>query len=239
MFYVYVYIDPRKEPVTINGYTFQGEPFYIGKGKAKRAWAHLRESGSRVVNTLKHNKIQRIRASGEEPIVELMVTDLSEDHAHMLEREWITAIGTKWTIADVPRGPLTNMTSGGEGYTLSEEHKAKCVHYGEANGMFGKTHTEEAKQRISEFRKGFRHTEETKAEMKRTRNSKPNPRQKSWIVVLPNGERVETADLRQTCRDLKINYNSLFNAYTRNSTPTRGATAGYKLIAVDDCEKAL
>lgn len=239
MFYVYVYIDPRKEPTTINGYTFAGEPFYIGKGKEKRAWTHLKESSSRATNTLKHGKIQRIRQSGVEPIVELMVTGLSEEDALRLEREWIASIGTKWTIAEIPRGPLTNMTSGGEGYSLSEEHKAKCARPGEQNGMFGRTHTDEVKQRLSEFRKTFRHTEETKAEMKRTRNSKPNPRQKSWIVILPNGEQVETADLRQTCRDLNINYNSLFNAYTRNTTPSRGSTAGYRLIEANDCETEL
>lgn len=229
MFYVYVYIDPRKPPVTINGYTFCGEPFYIGKGKDKRAWAHLKESGTRVINTLKHGKIQRIIDSGSEPVIEMLAIDLTEENALEQEQAWIAAIGTKWNIRTIPRGPLTNMTSGGEGRVPSEELRKKSSRPGEKNGMFGKTHTAEARQRISEFRQTFRHTEETKAEMIRSRNSKPNPRQKEWIVVCPNGESIQTADLRKLCKELNINYQSLFNAYTRNTTPSRGTTAGYWL----------
>lgn len=243
MFYVYVYIDPRKPPVTINGYTFCGEPFYIGKGKEKRAWVHLKESGARQVNTLKHGKIQRIRAAGFEPAVELMIVNLTENDAHTLERDWISAIGTKWNIPGIARGPLTNMTSGGEGRVPADELRLKCRRCGEQNGMFGKTHTDEVKQRLSEFRKSFRHSEVTKAEMKRSRNSKPNPRQKQWVVILPCGERVRTSDLRETCKELQINYNSLFTAYTRNTTPSRGSTAGYKLESINsgvsDCDSEL
>lgn len=237
MFYVYVYIDPRKEPITINGYTFNGEPFYIGKGKGQRAWAHLKESGSRAINTLKHGKIQRIRDSDAEPLIEFIAQNLSEDQALMLEQDWIAAIGTKWNIPSIIRGPLTNMTSGGEGRVPSNELRVKSSQPGEKNGMFGKTHTVEARQRISEFRKSFRHSEETKAEMKRSRNSKPNPRQKEWVVSCPDGRTFQTTDLRQLCRDLDINYQSLFNAYIRNTSPSRGATAGYRLIPInaDDC----
>lgn len=238
MFYVYVYIDPRKQPVTINSHTFCGEPFYVGKGKGKRAWVHLKESGSRVVNTLKHSKIQRIIAAGEAPVIEMLAIDLTEDQALEQEQMWIAAIGTKWNIPAIARGTLTNMTSGGEGYSLSLEHRKQCAHPGEANGMFGKTHTAEAKQRISDFRKTFRHSEETKAEMKRSRNSKPNPRQKDWVVKCPDGLEIPTSDLRQLCKNLNINYQSLFNAYTRNSSPTRGSTKGYRLLSVNatDCE---
>lgn len=43
IFYVYVYLDPRKPEYRVYGnYEFDYEPFYVGKGCNDRAYSHLK-----------------------------------------------------------------------------------------------------------------------------------------------------------------------------------------------------
>ena len=238
IYYVYAYLDPRK-PIdqTTASFTFRFEPFYIGKGKNGRLFTHLTDTKSK--NSLKRQKISRIREAGFEPIVIKLAEGLEEGEALALEKEMIAGIGTKWCIKGVKSGPLCNMTSGGDGYSLSAEQKhwLSRQNSGENNPMFGKSHRKPARSKISEYRKTFQHSEETKAKYRESRKNGNNNNAKRWKVILPTGEQIRIFDLAGYCKEKELSYGALYNSHKRNETITRGKLKGYRLIE-DRCVSA-
>lgn len=110
-FYVYAYLDPRKNGIFKYGnYIFEAEPFYIGKGSGKRKYDHLKETKESSENIIKYRKINKIRTTLRcEPIIVEINNFLSESDAYNLEIGMIALIGT---IKD-KSGPLTNIHKGG------------------------------------------------------------------------------------------------------------------------------
>lgn len=110
-----------------NYYTYaylreDSSPYYIGKGKGRRAWSkqhrvHLPTDPSRIV---------------------LLAEGLTDDCAKAMEKELIAKYGRK----DLGTGILQNQTDGGDGN----------VQRGERNGMFGRTHTPESRAKIKAAR---------------------------------------------------------------------------------------
>lgn len=107
-FYVYAYKDPN----TL-------EPFYIGKGLKDRASMHLHEAKNpkhtpeNYYNPYKLNKIRQIIDTGNEPVIEKLYVDLTEEEAFSYEVSLIEDLGR---VVD-GTGILTNLTSGGEGFS--------------------------------------------------------------------------------------------------------------------------
>jgi hypothetical protein len=187
IFYVYVYLDPRKPGHYVYGeYEFDYEPFYVGKGKNGRMNAHLCEcyqnkNGNRsFVNKIK--KIQRV--TDNDPIILIQKDGLIEQCSHDLEVRMVATIGRK----DLKKGPLCNLTDAGEGTSgrifteetlhkmsvckkgkfLTEEHKRSM-----GKSQKGRKHTEETKRKIGDVHRGKKLTPETLEKMSKSLKGKP------------------------------------------------------------------
>ena len=142
-FYVYIYLDPRK--YQYGEYSFDYEPFYVGKGKDERCYVHLNIYGK---NHYKNNKIKKILFEGHDLKKYIIKVDenLSEQEAFELEIKLISLIGRK------NDGPLTNLTDGGEGmcgYKFSDETKKKM-----SESATGKIMSIESRKKMSKAKKG-------------------------------------------------------------------------------------
>jgi hypothetical protein len=164
--YIYVYLNPLKNGCYKYGkHQFDHEPFYIGKGSDNRINVHIREAKRNAgTNRHKTNTISKIKKSGYEPIRFKLYENITDHSANRLERFLIARIGR----ADLKRGPLTNLTDGGEGvlgYKHDENSKNKIAssiklnwinsRYSHLdlrasnNPFHGKTHTEENRLKFS------------------------------------------------------------------------------------------
>lgn len=152
-YYTYIYYDPSRN----------NEPFYVGKGHNERAWSHLKSKhGGPFMN-----RLRKMIRNGIRPIIGLY-SGLEEEFAHLLEQELISKFGRK----NLGKGPLLNLTDGGEGSSglkMSDETKKKMSESrkGRISPMKGKRHSEEAKKKIGRSGEdnafyGKKHTEETK-----------------------------------------------------------------------------
>jgi hypothetical protein len=132
-FYTYMYYDPSRN----------NEPIYAGKGYNDRAWDHF----SRIDRHPFTQRLQFMKKNGISPVIGLYA-GLDEEFAHLLEIELISKFGRK----DLGKGPLLNLTDGGEGVrglVRSEESKQKS-----GSARKGKPRSEEIKKKISETKKG-------------------------------------------------------------------------------------
>ena len=91
--YVYCLIDPRN-----------GEVFYVGKGKANRVFAHLKQARSEA-NGDKLERIREIWQVGLEPKIDILRHGLTEDVAFEVE-------GTAIHLVELMGGNLTNLVNG-------------------------------------------------------------------------------------------------------------------------------
>jgi NUMOD3 motif len=142
-FYVYAYL---REDQT---------PYYIGKGKGKRAWEN-----NHGVNLPEESRIIMIE------------TNLSQQEAFELEIKLIEQYGRK----DLGTGILRNRTNGGEGTAglkQTDEHKEKISKA--LTGIVRGPHTEEHKKNLSKILTGRAKSEETKLKLSEAHNKKSNP----------------------------------------------------------------
>lgn len=111
-----------------------GSPYYIGKGKNKRAW----QKGKGEINP-----------PTDKTKIIILEKGLSEIGSLAIERRLIKWYGR----VDLGTGMLRNKTDGGDGSTgvkQSAIHVQKRVNAsrGKAMGMSGKSHTEESKEKL-------------------------------------------------------------------------------------------
>lgn len=164
IYYVYEYLDPTTKT-----------PFYVGKGKDNRYLHHLKNLNN-ADNPHKTNKIKKILNLGLVPTINIVEGNLSELEAFALENKLILEYGR----VDLGTGCLLNLTNGGEGqsgWIPNDEYRNKMSvkTSGENNGMFGKKHTDETKNKIREKAIGRKFSEETKLKMSIQNIGKKNP----------------------------------------------------------------
>jgi len=129
-FYVYAYLRT------------DGSPYYIGKGKEKRAYSN----NSRITPKPKDNSR-----------IQILEYFTDESKAFTKEKELIAQYGRK----DQGTGILWNLSDGGEGNANpSEETRRKL-----RESHLGKKPSEETRRRLKESRLGKKHSEETKKKM--------------------------------------------------------------------------
>lgn len=135
--------------------TLDGLVFYVGKGKARRAW-------SKCSRSLEWKEI--VNRCGLE--VELIAVGLSEDEAYAAEMEAVSHLRSSGA-------QLCNKTSGGggaSGRVMTDDHKRKI---GSANriALAGKTLSGKTRSAISEKLRGRRLSDEHRSNLRgRSRN---------------------------------------------------------------------
>jgi hypothetical protein len=177
-YYVYHLIDPRTN-----------QPFYVGKGKDKRAWNHLKHNTN---GSAKNKRIQEIREDYQEPLVSLIAENLSEEDAYKLEDNEILKYGR---IGIEPNGVLTNnrlsafppdmtddvknaISESRKGIQFSNSHKKKLSNAKKGKTweeIFGEETAAKMRQRASQSRKAM--PEETRQKIS---ESKKGKRPHSW-----------------------------------------------------------
>jgi len=166
MYYVYVYLDPRKPGIyNYNDLSFNFEPFYIGKGKNNRDKNHLNliKNWKRGTNSF-YDKLNKLITLKINPIIIKILEGLDEKESLIEEVKFIELIGRK----DLGEGPLLNMTNGGIGgdtySNLTEEQKLERGNK-QRISMIGKNKkpmSQETKDKLSKKFKGRKCPEHSK-----------------------------------------------------------------------------
>jgi hypothetical protein len=115
IYYLYVYMDPIEPGLwEWEGIKFEHQPFYIGKGKNRRASTHLYEARGALrreeeTTCRKKRKIIKILKLGLEPFIEKFLINLTEIEAYELEDKVVAHFGRR-----DDGGLLLNYKDGGQ-----------------------------------------------------------------------------------------------------------------------------
>lgn len=233
IYYVYVYLDTTKKGEYVyENYTFNYKPFYVGKGKNDRYLDHIKRLNERTtINKHKNNTIKRIiDETGELPLIDITIDNLTEKEAFDTESRLISLIGLD---------NLTNYHIGGQGGDTWSNKDFEEVEFIKQKisktkkglnyeDLVGVDLAKEWKDKISkkskeswdkdrEFRlskipKGPEHgmwgktnsfsmTEESKNKIRESKLGCKNPNSKKYKVTNPNGEKYEVCSLNNFCKE--------------------------------------
>jgi len=222
IFYTYIYLDPRKKgPFTYGEYTFEYEPFYVGKGRYNQHLSHLEEVKYQFKkgNQLKLNKIRKIWIDiGLKPIIIKYNINMTEKMAFQLEKDLIQKIGR----IDLEIGPLTNLTNGGDGvsgYVWSDDQleKMRKRMLGNKNPM---KNPEVSKKFLGENNPSKK--ESFKSRMKIVKSKK-------WKIITPTENNIIIYNLSDFCKNNNLDRESMYN--TANGT--QKSYKGWKCIRLN------
>jgi hypothetical protein len=143
-YYVYVLLNPNKPGIfKFGNFTFDYEPFYVGKGIGSRMYSHACPSRIKNTRTKKNAILRGLNNMNKKPIYIKLYTNLDELDSFSKEIEVISLIGR----SDLDKGPLTNLSDGGEGPSgnkLSDDTKKKI-----SSSLKNKPKSEEHNKKVS------------------------------------------------------------------------------------------
>jgi len=213
-YYVYIYLDPIKGGnFTYGDYKFDYEPFYIGKGCKERCNDHIFDCKLKT-STFKNNKIKKILSLGLTPIILKVSENLFEIDAFEIEKKLIQVIGRR----DLKKGPLTNLTDGGEGFSgliKSDLHRQRL-----SESNLGKKLSEETKRKISLSligkigrNTGNKHSEETKKQISETKKGTLSWNATPVLQLTKDGELVkEWVSATAAAKELDLSQGNIWTA---------------------------
>lgn len=186
-FYVYIYEDEKSLPI------------YVGRGKGKRLYDHLKIVKSRKKPHPFYHKLKKILANGFKPKIYKVKENLSVNQANDLEIKLIKKIGRK----DLKKGSLLNLSDGGDGLlNMTQRHRniIRKRHKGKINSKQTRKKMSLAKKGIKKstaHRKKLSQVNKGKKQSKETIKKKKNKR---WIN---NGKRSLVINVEELNKYLK------------------------------------
>lgn len=144
-YYIYIFLDPRiPGNYKYGSYSFEYEPFYVGKGTRFRINDSLKRGSKR-----KMSKISKIKESKLDVISIKLIDNLNNDESYLEEIRIIDMIGR----IDLNNGPLINSTNGGDYFNIEYDDKYRNEfiksQIGELNPFYGRTHSYDTKNNQS------------------------------------------------------------------------------------------
>lgn len=156
-YYVYLYRDPSRGM----------EPIYVGKGKGLRYKDHLSRKDHHPLTY----RLRKMRREGTTPDIIFVCKDVDEELAHLVEMEAISKYGRR----DLGKGPLLNLTDGGEGTSgyspvFTDEHRRKISASRKGNGSI---QTPEAVEKRRQANLGKKRSPEVRELLSQQKKGKP------------------------------------------------------------------
>lgn len=247
MYYVYQLVDPRNN-----------QPFYIGKGKGRRAKTHLWEIPE-TRNVYKENKIASIRKDGLEPVIEYIAENIiDETLAYDIESTLIKKYGRKGYDKN---GTLTNICEDvrppnhkGKTYEeiygsekAREQKKLRSELQKERGGYGPKQHSEQTRKLFSTLNSGAgnpmfgkiqsEHTKQLISEKAKERVGRLNKNSYCYILTSPAGIEhiLYGGEASNFCKQNNLSWSTLkMQIQKKWPIPRKGKTKGWKLEVKDN-----
>jgi hypothetical protein len=208
MYYTYAYLREDRTP------------YYIGKGQGNRAYRRSKKD---------------IKPPKDKSRIIFLKQNLTEQEAFKHEIYMIAVFGRK----DLGTGILHNRTDGGDGvsgaiFTEATRNRMSQSRMGDKNHFYGKIHSSQTKEKISNTKKGsiphnkgkYLPDNEIGYSGRYMRDYKKGIRRinKNRKYVTPEGKDIIIVDLKEYCKEHNLTYQSMLKLHNGHCRSYKGYT---------------
>lgn len=208
-FFVYMLCNPIKND----------EPFYVGKGKGRRPYSHIRQAKSGY-KSHKCSIIRKILFAELEVNIKYIDLNLSENDAYELEEFLINEIGRH----DLNMGTLTNVTNGGEG-TSGHKHTQEYKD-NHSKILSGRKKSDHMKLALSEYHKKNPEKNPMKNEINVLKNTGVNHWTSKIENFIPHNKGIPMSDEQKSKLSLSTTGDKHWNFGNKHSPETISKMTG-------------